>query len=77
MQLADTFRGFTGLPDALEKMKQAERFRIETAAALRIQSAWRACLARGGVAELRRLTKISWLFPVFKQFFVVTLLENI
>ena len=69
VQLADTFRGFTGLPDALEKMKQAERFRIETAAALRIQSAWRACLARGGVAELRRLTKISWVVPRFQAIF--------
>ena len=69
VMLATTFRGFCGLPDALEKMKQAERFRLETAAALRIQSAWRACLARGGVAELRRLAKIAWVVPKFQAIF--------
>ena len=50
----------------MERIQRAETFRLETAAALRLQAAWRACLARGGVSELRRLTKITWVVPRFQ-----------
>ncbi len=61
-----TYRGFRALPDAMERIKRAEVFRLETAAALRVQAAWRACMARGGVSELRRLAKITWVVPKFQ-----------
>ena len=63
---SSSYRGFKALPDAMERIKRAETFRLETAAALRIQAAWRACMARGGVSELRRLTKITWVVPQFQ-----------
>ena len=63
---SNTYRGFRALPDAMERIKRAETFRLETAAALRIQAAWRACMARGGVSELRRLAKITWVVPRFQ-----------
>jgi len=30
---------------------------------LKIQSAWRACIAKGGVKELRKLAKRAWVVP--------------
>ena len=33
-----SYRGFKALPDAMERIKRAEVFRLETAAALRIQA---------------------------------------
>lgn len=31
-----------------------------------MKQAWRSCIARGGVSELRRLTKITWVVPKFQ-----------
>ena len=63
VKLAESYKGLRELPDAMQRIKDAELRKIHTEAVLKIQSAWRACIAKGGVAELRRLAKRAWVVP--------------